>query len=119
MDIPYTPEQLLGPLNELERRNAPERLFVRGHQAFDSLGGRVSFFTWPADQRPAGSGAALHAKAVIADAQVAFITSANLTGAALDHNLELGVLVRGGSVPRRLHEHFLALMASGVLRLAG
>jgi phosphatidylserine/phosphatidylglycerophosphate/cardiolipin synthase-like enzyme len=50
---------------------------------------------------------------------VAFITSANLTGAALEHNLEVGVLVRGGSVPARLHEHFLALMGSGVLRPVG
>jgi phosphatidylserine/phosphatidylglycerophosphate/cardiolipin synthase-like enzyme len=95
------------------------RLSHDAAQAFDSLGGRVSFFTWPADQRPAGAGAALHAKVVIADARVAFITSANLTGAALEHNLEVGVLVRGGSVPARLHEHFLALMASGVLQPVG
>lgn len=91
------------------------RLSHDAAEAFASLGDRVAFYTWPADQRPAGVGAALHAKGVIADGTVAFITSANLTGAALDHNLELGVLVRG-SVPQRLNEHFLALMGAGVLR---
>lgn len=92
------------------------RLTHDAAEAFANLSGRVAFYTWPADQRPVGVSAALHAKGVIADGHVAFITSANLTGAALDHNLEVGVLVRGGSVPRRLSEHFLALMGAGVLR---
>lgn len=92
------------------------RLSHDAAEAFANLGGRVAFYTWPADQRPQGVGAALHAKGVIADGTVAFITSANLTGAALDYNLEVGLLVRGGSVPRRLHEHFTALMGAGVLR---
>ena len=39
----------------------------------------------------------MHAKAVIADRSVAFVTSANLTGSAMDHNLEVGVLMRGGT----------------------
>ena len=92
------------------------RLSQDAGEAFASLGSRAEFYVWPLDQRPAGASAALHAKGLIADAQVAFITSANLTGAALDHNLEIGVLVRGGTVPRRLHDHFLALVGSGVLR---
>lgn len=42
-------------------------------------------------ERPGG---VLHAKAVVADDEAVFITSANLTEAALDRNIELGVLIR-------------------------
>jgi phosphatidylserine/phosphatidylglycerophosphate/cardiolipin synthase-like enzyme len=58
----------------------------------------------------------MHVKAAIADGHVALVTSANLTGAALEHNMELGLVVTGGSVPRRLAEHFRTLMADGVLQ---
>jgi DNA processing protein len=37
-----TPEQLLGPLNEVERKNAPTRLYVTGNVALLSQGPRVS-----------------------------------------------------------------------------
>jgi phosphatidylserine/phosphatidylglycerophosphate/cardiolipin synthase-like enzyme len=84
--------------------------------AFESAGEGLEFYVWPADRRPFGASAKLHAKAVVADGSAAFVTSANLTGAALDHNLELGVLVRGGAVPKRLAEHFQSLMAAGTLR---
>ena len=36
----------------------------------------------------------LHAKAVVADGESVFVTSANLTDAALDRNIELGILLR-------------------------
>jgi phosphatidylserine/phosphatidylglycerophosphate/cardiolipin synthase-like enzyme len=39
-------------------------------------------------------GGVLHAKAVVADDEAAFITSADLTEAALDRNIERGVLFR-------------------------
>ncbi|MYB38878.1 MAG: phospholipase, partial [Gammaproteobacteria bacterium] len=38
--------------------------------------------------------AVLHAKALVADSETTFITSANLTDAALNRNIELGVLLR-------------------------
>ena len=56
-------------------------------------------------------------KAAIADEHAALVTSANLTGAALDENMELGLLVRGGAVPRRLSRHFMTLIDEGVLTL--
>ena len=43
----------------------------------------------------------MHAKAAIADKRAALATSANLTGHALDLNMELGLIVRGGPVPAR------------------
>ena len=38
----YTPEELLGPLNEVEKKNAPKRLFVVGDVALLRVSPRVS-----------------------------------------------------------------------------
>jgi cardiolipin synthase len=43
------------------------------------------------------------------------VTSANLTGHGMNENMELGLLVRGGPVPRRLAAHFAQLMTDRVL----
>src|SRR5438477_563441 len=61
--------------------------------AFRDLAGNVRFYEWPADRRTSESGleGAMHAKAAIADEQVAFVTSANLTGNAIEANMELGL----------------------------
>jgi phosphatidylserine/phosphatidylglycerophosphate/cardiolipin synthase-like enzyme len=88
-----------------------------GAHAFEAVRSHLQFYVWPAERRPPGVNAALHAKAVVADDRAAFVSSANLTESALDHNLELGLLVRGGPVPARIREHFRALIGSGVLRL--
>jgi len=57
----------------------------------------------------------VHAKCVVADDQLAFITSANLTGFAMEKNMELGVLVRGGNLPNRLDRHLNALITAGII----
>jgi cardiolipin synthase len=41
----------------------------------------------------------MHVKAAAADSRVAFLSGANLTEAALERNMELGVLIRGGHLP--------------------
>lgn len=84
--------------------------------AFKALDGKATFYVWPANKRPQGG--KLHVKAAIADERAALVTSANLTGAALGENMELGLLVRGGSVPRRLSRHFMSLIDDGTLALA-
>lgn len=86
--------------------------------AFASLGSSVALYEWPIDQREGASAGlmpAMHAKAAIADEHTALVTSANLTGSAVSHNMELGVLIRGGPAPRRLSQHFKQLMADGKL----
>lgn len=55
--------------------------------------------------------ASVHAKCAVAGGRLAFITSANLTNAALDRNMELGILIRGGPLPGQLASHFNALVA--------
>ena len=93
------------------------RLATDAADAFASLGAAVSFWVWPSEQRPSlpAGAAALHAKAAIADDHTALVTSANLTGHGISENMELGLLVRGGAVPRRLAAHFTQLMADRVL----
>ena len=69
---------------------------------------------WPASQRPPG--AALHAKIIVVDDRIALITSANLTGRAMEANLECGILLHGGPQPRAIRDHITGLQAHGYLR---
>jgi phosphatidylserine/phosphatidylglycerophosphate/cardiolipin synthase-like enzyme len=57
----------------------------------------------------------LHAKAVVADEEALFITSANLTEAALDRNIEIGLLVRDRALAASLVCHFRGLIDQGLL----
>ncbi len=45
------------------------------------------------------------------------LTSANMTSAAYDKNIELGVLCRGGGIANQIQRHFDGLVAQGVLEL--
>lgn len=66
---------------------------------------------WPGSRRPSvyydpraleeGGRGVLHAKAVVAAEVAALVTSANLTEAALDHNIELGHLVHDRLLAKR------------------
>lgn len=77
----------------------------------------VTRLRWPVDQRPP-SGAALHAKVVVADRRAALITSANITKRAAGDNIEAGLLVRGGDIPQRLADHVNQLLQRRVVRQA-
>jgi cardiolipin synthase len=46
----------------------------------------------------------------VADGDVYFITSANLTGHAMEQNMKVGVLLSGGQIPRLLQDHLQALL---------
>jgi phosphatidylserine/phosphatidylglycerophosphate/cardiolipin synthase-like enzyme len=58
----------------------------------------------------------MHAKAAVADSRIAFLTSANLTEAALERNMELGVLIRGGTLPGLIDRLIDGLVESGDMR---
>jgi phosphatidylserine/phosphatidylglycerophosphate/cardiolipin synthase-like enzyme len=96
------------------REDSDGRLSADASRAFSKLKGFASFWVWPKDQRPDG-GASMHAKTAICDSQAALVTSANLTGFGLERNMELGLVITGGPVPKRMSDHFEALMATGVL----
>ena len=67
-----------------------------------------------AEDDPVG---ALHAKAVVADGESVFMTSANLTEAAFDRNIELGLLARDRTLAETTVIHFRTLIEKGLLRL--
>lgn len=52
----------------------------------------------------------VHAKTAVSDGNRCFITSANLTGFAMERNMELGVLVTGGDIPQLLENHLRSLI---------
>lgn len=82
----------------------------------------ATIYIWdPAAKKPDGDTllASVHAKCVVADRKLAFITSANLTSAAMERNMELGILIRGGIVPDRLRSHLTALVTTKVIRKLG
>ena len=57
----------------------------------------------------------VHAKVAVADGKSCFITSANLTGYAMEKNMEAGVLISGGNIPQLLGEHLHALISTRVI----
>ncbi|MBY5162091.1 DISARM system phospholipase D-like protein DrmC [Salsipaludibacter albus] len=74
----------------------------------------VPIYRWPKEKR-GKDGGSMHAKCVIRDRQEALISSANLTSAALDRNMELGVLIAGGDVALRLEQHYDDLIHDEIL----
>jgi phosphatidylserine/phosphatidylglycerophosphate/cardiolipin synthase-like enzyme len=79
---------------------------------------RAEVYVWPHGKRPVdetGHRGCLHAKCAVAVTELLFLSSANLTEFALNLNMEMGLLVRGGSIPHRVVGHFRQLIRSGDL----
>jgi len=81
---------------------------------------------WPGSSRPEvyydprsleldGPAGVLHAKAVVVDDEAVFVTSANLTEAALDRNIEMGLLVRDRALAASVSNHFRGLIDRSLL----
>ena len=67
------------------------------------------------DKGDSFAGGKVHAKVAVCDESICFISSANLTGYAMERNMEAGVLIRGGSLPMKLQNHLEALVTIKVL----
>jgi phosphatidylserine/phosphatidylglycerophosphate/cardiolipin synthase-like enzyme len=99
-----------------------------GRQTYDRFRGfgetvasRSSVYLWPLEHRArdeAGRPGVLHVKCVVGDGRWLFLSSANLTENAFTLNMELGVLVSGGSLPIQAEQHFERLIDAGVLAQA-
>jgi cardiolipin synthase A/B len=61
------------------------------------------------------AGGKVHAKVAVCDEFLCFISSANLTGHAMERNMEAGVLIRGGALPIKLQNHLEALVTIKIL----
>ncbi len=70
-------------------------------------------YFWPEESRPKDGHktAILHVKCLAADGRWLFVSSANLTEYAFTINMELGVLITGGKLPRQVESHFDWLIA--------
>lgn len=106
----------------VETQEASEgKITFDGWQELGGLSGAFRVWTWAHDRRPttaSGKLASLHAKCAVADGERMLVSSANLTEFALTLNMELGLLLSGGELPRRVESHFNALISTGELTQA-
>lgn len=127
--VAYEVPSIVTALNDAASRGVRLRILLEastvhgGTLNYDSaatMRARVAsaeIFTWTekADSFVDGK---VHAKVVVVDGTRAFVTSANLTGHALEKNMEAGVLIHGGPLPSLLHDHLQALIDTGVISAA-
>jgi phosphatidylserine/phosphatidylglycerophosphate/cardiolipin synthase-like enzyme len=74
----------------------------------------AKLFAWHDKAEPFANGR-VHAKVAVADGRICFITSANLTGHAMEKNMEAGMLISGGHIPRLLDDHLRSLIDTKVI----
>jgi phosphatidylserine/phosphatidylglycerophosphate/cardiolipin synthase-like enzyme len=128
--VAYKIEEIMAALREALSRGTRLRMVF---ETEEESGGKVSFdqvrsfqkllpeakiFTWPLKNRnrdSSGHYGSIHAKCAVADRDVALVSSANLTGFALELNMELGLVIKGGHVARSIAEHFDELIRRDVL----
>ena len=91
-----------------------------GSISFNALGAMsalvpsAKIYTWR-DKGDQFTGGRVHAKVAVADGRVCFITSANLTGHAMEKNMEAGVLISGGQIPKLLDGHLTSLFHTNLV----
>lgn len=117
----YRMPSVIAALDAAVARGVDVNLILESAENLEGGGGahayaKYSIYHWSTDRREPPE-AKLHAKAVIIDSSDVLLTSANMTNAAYDKNIELGVLCRGGGVARQVQAHFDALISRGVLEL--
>lgn len=121
--VAYDVSTIVKALNEASTRGVCISMLLESSQ---DHGGSISFdvismmralipasklYAWRDRAVPFASGR-VHAKVAAADGDMCFITSANLTGHAMDQNMEAGVLVTGGPLPKLLLAHLQALVGT-------
>ena len=124
--VAYDVPTVVAALNDASSRGVRLRILL---EAATSHGGTLNYdsadtmrmrvplaelFTWKEKPEPFVDGK-VHAKVAVVDGARAFVTSANLTGHALEKNIEAGVLINGGSVPKTLIDHLQALIDVGAI----
>ena len=119
--VAYDVSTIVKALNAASDRGVLISMLLELSQAY---GGSISFdaigkmrtlvptsrlYAWRDKADPFTEGR-VHAKVAVADGRVCFITSANLTGYAMEKNMEAGVLITGGHIPRLLVAHLISLI---------
>jgi phosphatidylserine/phosphatidylglycerophosphate/cardiolipin synthase-like enzyme len=122
-EVPELDVNLL--LNVIPDRNSsddPEELVRRFADKFwsqdwpGSKKPRVFYFPAALDQDPSQR-AVFHAKTIIQDEKIVYITSANFTEAARERNIEVGIRLDSSSLAHNLIRHYQRLIEGGFLEL--
>jgi len=124
--VAYDVSSIVTALNEASERGVAVSMLLElsrdegGSVSFDVIGRMralipsANIYSWR-DKTTEFLGGSVHAKVAVADGKVCFITSANLTGHAMEKNMEAGLLIVGGSVPGMLADHLQALVQTRVV----
>lgn len=119
--VAYDVSTIVKALNDASMRGVSISMLLESSQdhggsiLFDVIGKMrtlvpsAKLYAWRERAAPFADGR-VHAKVAVADGEVCFITSANLTGHAMEQNMEAGVLLTGGQIPKLLHDHLQALV---------
>lgn len=119
--VAYDVSTIVKALNDASMRGVSISMLLESSQdhggsiSFDVIGKMrtlvpsAKLYAWRERVAPFADGR-VHAKVAVADGDVCFITSANLTGHAMEQNMEAGVLLTGGQIPKLLHDHLQALV---------
>jgi phosphatidylserine/phosphatidylglycerophosphate/cardiolipin synthase-like enzyme len=84
----------------------------------DTLIKQSQVYVWPKEKRTVdsqGRYGSLHVKCAVADDDVAYITSANLTGYAMTINMEMGALIRSREFTGQVRSHIEGLIFKKIL----
>jgi len=119
--VAYDVSTIVKALNDASTRGVSISMLLEssqdhgGSMSFDVIGKMrtlvptAKLYAWR-ERAAQFSDGRVHAKVAVADGDVCFITSANLTGHAMEQNMEAGVLLTGGQIPKLLHDHLQALV---------
>ncbi|NUK32308.1 hypothetical protein HRW12_00655 [Streptomyces lunaelactis] len=120
----FPPASLTAALDSAAARGVEVTLLLEQPADNPTFRGGVTFpaipavrWNWPLGKREPG--AALHAKIIVVDRQVALVGSANLTSHAFEKNLECGILLRGPEHALAIVGHLDSLREAGVLTALG
>lgn len=124
--VAYRVDRIVTALNEAVDRGVDVKILLEspeekgGNLSVDSISLMRSvlpglrFYAWQ-KRLEEFAGGSVHAKVAVADDRLAFITSANLTGYAMERNIEAGVLLRGSEHPRKLAEYLESMVSTGMI----
>lgn len=124
--VAYDVSTIVKALNDASARGVSISMLLEssknhgGSISFDVIGRMrtlvptARLYAWQ-DRGEIFSDGRVHAKVAIADRHTCFITSANLTGFAMERNMEAGLLISGGNIPQMLEEHLCALVSMKIV----
>lgn len=124
--VAYDVSTIVKALNEAIDRGVAISMLLElsqehgGSITFDAIGKMrtvvpgARLYAWR-EKTEAFSDGRVHAKVAVADGRMCFITSANLTGHAMEKNMEAGVLISGGPIAKVLDDHLRSLVDTNLI----